>query len=178
MFLYIQEYALCVGCLWYMHTYIQNQGCNEATHCNGSQCCQSSSASMCTGLKLTFSHWAFINLSLLANFSLSSCWVTWPQIVMTHNLRNCSLAYTSETLGLIPGINSGLKAEERRDTDRYLAHKASWVLKITVHTEQEIPGATLVKIKSVLVISHQQKNSKSNISRKIPSLRHPWAQQI
>lgn len=53
------------------------------------KCCQSSSASLCTGLKVILSHCAFVNLSLLPNFAPFSHWVAGPQILMTHNLRNC-----------------------------------------------------------------------------------------
>lgn len=53
------------------------------------KCCQSSSASLYTGLKVILSHCAFVNLSLLPNFAPFSHWVAGPQILMTHNLRNC-----------------------------------------------------------------------------------------
>lgn len=158
------HYMQHVLCLVSMHTYTQNKGYSEVHSETQGKRCQSSSASLYTSFKLILSHCAFINLSLLPNFAPSSHWVAWPQIVMTQNLRNCS----------------GCSWDTRFDSRHWSRVESRGEGKsrpITIsHTlmdsqdhciqDRKYSGGTLVNIKYVLMINHQQKNSTRNIKWK------------
>lgn len=77
---------------------------------------------------------------------------------MTYNLRDCGMAGIRETLGLIPGTKEGLKSRERK----YRQTTISYTL-MDGQDHRKYSGGIPVKIKYVLVISHQQKNSMSKV---------------